>query len=79
MPLINCKAELKFKWTKHYVLAADGNDNDDMNSNNTFTIKITKLYVPVVTLSANDNQKLSKFVSKGFERSMYWKKMQNKK
>ena len=72
MPLINCKAELKFKWTKHYVLAADGNDNDDMNSNNTFTIKITKLYVPVVTLSAKDNQKLSKRLSKEFERSVYW-------
>ena len=72
MPLINCKAELKFKWTKHYVLAADGNDNDDMNSNNTFTIKITKLYVPVVTLSAKENQKLSKRLSKEFERSVYW-------
>ena len=48
-------------------------DNANANSNNViFTIKDIKLYVPVVTLSANDNQKLSKLLSKGFERSVYW-------
>ena len=33
MPLINCKVELKLKWTKHYVLAAsdNGNTNDHPN------------------------------------------------
>ena len=36
------------------------------------TIKDTKLYVPVVTLSARDNQKLPKLLSKGFKRSVYW-------
>ena len=40
--------------------------------NNIFTIKDTKLYVPVETLSARDNQKLAKILSKGFERSVYW-------
>ena len=35
------------------------------------TIKDTKLYVPVVTLSARDNQKLSNLLSKGFKRSAY--------
>ena len=52
---------------KHYVLASAGID-----CNIIFTKKETKLYVPVVTLSAKDNQKLSKLLSKGFERSMYW-------
>ena len=34
--------------------------NEDGNANNIiFTIKKIKLYVPVVTLSARDNQKLS--------------------
>ena len=48
-------------------------DNANANSNNViFTIKDIKLYVPVVTLSPNDNQKLSKLLSKGFERSVYW-------
>ena len=44
----------------------------DTNSNNIiFPIKDTKLYVPVVTLSAKDNQKLSKLLSKRSERSVY--------
>ena len=30
------------------------------------------LYAPVVILSARDNQKLSKRLSKGFRRSVYW-------
>ena len=33
-------------------------------------IKDTKLYVPVITLSARDNQKLSKLFGKGFESSL---------
>ena len=55
MPLINYKAELKLKGTQHCVLAIGSNDNDDANSNNI----IVTIY-PVVTLSAKDNQKLSK-------------------
>ena len=39
-----------------------------------FTITGTQLYVLVVTLSAKDNQELSKLRSKGFERSVYWNK-----
>ena len=67
MPLINYKIELKLKWTKHCVLARGGNDNDVNSDNFIFTIKATKLYVPAVTLSAKDNQKPSKLLSKGFE------------
>ena len=59
MPLINCKVELKFKWTKYCDLSAAGNDNTNANSNNIiFTLNDTKLYVQVVTLSARENQKL---------------------
>ena len=36
-----------------------------------FTIKDTRLYLSVVTLSAKDNKKLSKLLSKGIERSVY--------
>ena len=43
-----------------------------MVKKNIFTNKDTKLYVPVVTLSSRDNQKLSKIISKSFERSVYW-------
>ena len=54
-------------------MASSRNDNADADSNSIiFTIKDTELYVPVVTLSAKDNQKLSKHLSKGLERSVYF-------
>ena len=40
----------------------------------TFTITDAKLYVPIVTLSAEDNAKLSKLLSEGFKRPVYWNK-----
>ena len=44
MPLINCKVELKFRWTNHCAFSANGDDNDDANSNNIiFTMNDTKL------------------------------------
>ena len=63
MPLINCKVELKLRWSKHCVLSVAGTDNansDNDDNNIIFTIKDTKLYVPVVTLSANYQNFLSK-------------------
>ena len=36
-----------------------------------FTIKDTKLYVPVVTFSAKNNQKLSKLLNQVFHRPVY--------
>ena len=58
MPSNNCKVELKLKWTKHCVLSSAGNDNandNDSANNIIFTIKYTKLSVPVVAFSARDN------------------------
>ena len=55
------------------------NDNADANSDNIiFTIKDTKSCVPVVTLTSKDNQKLSKFLSKGFQRTVYWNEYKTK-
>ena len=66
-PLTNCKNKLRLTWANYCVLSAAGADNSNANPNNIiFTIKGTKLYVPVVTLSVKDNQKLSKLLSKGF-------------
>ena len=66
MPLINCKVELSLKWYERCLLTVA----------NTATFKITdaKLYVPIVTLKTEDNTKLSKLLSKGFKRSVYWNK-----
>ena len=76
MPVVNRRAELKLRWTRYCILSASGNKNninEDANVNNIiFTIKDTKIYVPAVTLSARDNQKLSKRLSKGFEGSVFW-------
>ena len=41
MPLINCKVELKLKWTKYCVLSAAGNDNDNDSDDNDNARKIT--------------------------------------
>ena len=59
------------------VAGTDVNDNNGDN-NIIFTIKDTELYVPVVTLSARDNQKSSKLLSKGSERLVYWNEYKTK-
>ena len=64
----------------HCVLSKNDNDNEDVNKFNNiiFTVKDIKLYVPVVTLSAKDNQKLSILFSKGFKRLVYWNEYKTK-
>ena len=47
-------------------------------ANNLNYQKDTTSYVPVVTLSARDNKKLSKCPSKAFERSVYWNEYKTK-
>ena len=37
-----------------------------------FQIKDTKLYIPVVTLPTQQSLKLTKQLSKGFKRSVFW-------
>ena len=57
----------------HCVWSKNDNDNEDVNKFNNI-----KLYVPVVTLSAKDNQKLSILFSKGFKRLVYWNEYKTK-
>ena len=60
-------------------MSAAGADNTNAYPNNfIYTIKDTKLSTPVVNLLAKDNQKLSKLLSKGFERSVYWNEYKTK-
>ena len=59
-------------------MSAAGNDNANGNDENIiFTIKDAKLYFPVINLSA-DNQKLTKRLCKGFERSVFWNEYKTK-
>ena len=77
MPLINCKVELSLKWIENCVLtsAAIGANADATGADSaTFKITDAKLYVPIVTLSVEDNAKLSKLLSEGFKRPIYWNK-----
>ena len=80
MPLINCKIELKLKSIMYCVLSAAGADNNDANSNYfIFNIKDKKLYDPIVTISAKDNQKFLNLLTKRFERSVYWNEYKTKR
>ena len=63
--LINCKVELSLTWNENCILSS----KDD---NSVFAVTDTKLYVPIVTLSAEDNVKLSKLFDKEF--NIYWNK-----
>ena len=57
MPWINCKVELKLRWSKHCVLSVAGTDNANGNNDGViFTIKDTKLYGPVLSWSTKYNQ-----------------------
>ena len=51
--LINCKVEISLSWNENCILTS-------LAGNTTFTITDAKLYVPVVTLSTEDNAKLMK-------------------
>ena len=67
MPLINCKVKLSLSWDPNCVLP-------NLVGTSTFTIADAKLYVRIVTLSTEDNAKLSKLSSEGFKRPVYWNK-----
>ena len=63
-PLINCKVEISLNWIERCLLT--------VANTAIFKITDTKLYIPVVTLSSEDSVKLSKLLSKGFKRPIYW-------
>ena len=71
MPLINCKIKLNLTWKKECVLSTDAGDA-------VFLINDTKMYVPVVTLSKEDNKDFIEQQNKGFQRSIYWNEYKTK-
>ena len=64
---VNCKVEFSLTWNEDCILTS-------LAGNSTFVITDAKLYVPVVTLSIDDNTKLTNLLRKGFKRSVYWNK-----
>ena len=62
MPLINCKGELILAWSKNCVISSATGETK-------FKITETNLYVPVVTLSAQDNAKLLQQLKSGFKKN----------
>ena len=67
MPFINCRVELSLSWNQNCILTS-------LAENATFPVTDARLYVPVVTLSMEDNSKLRKLLSERFKRSAYWNK-----
>ena len=69
MSLINCEVKFIWTWSENCVIIS----TNVANQNPTFTITETNLYVPVVTLSTQDNEKLLQLKS-GFKRKISWNK-----
>ena len=61
-------------WSGNCVIIYTNN----ANQNPTFEITETKLYVPVVTLSTQDNAKLLPQLKSGFKRTISWNKYLSK-
>ena len=75
MPLINCKISLELNWSQNFVLTTHIGANAGGNvAAITFTMTDARLYVPIVSLSSKDTSHLSKLLSEGFKRSVFWNK-----
>ena len=81
IPLIKCKVELILTWSKNCVLV--DMTTKDVEGNNpaivapvvlTFEITDTKLYIPVVTLSKENDTKLLEQLKLGFKKTIKWNK-----
>ena len=85
IPLINCEVELILTWFKNCVLINRSTREADYNAdpnvcefdspeNAIFKITGTKLFVPVVTLSKEDDIKLLEQLKSGYKRTIKWNK-----
>ena len=80
MPLISCEVSLELKWNKNCVITTQqiGVNLDGANTaaptGATLTINDCKLYIPVVTLSKNDEIELLTNLRSGFTGEIEWNK-----
>ena len=70
MYLFNCEVNLILTWSANYVIVY----NDVANEGATFAKTATKLYVPLVTSSTQDNAKLLQQLNSGFKKIINWNK-----
>ena len=70
MPLINCDINLSLNWSKKRIIVV----TDVTDQIITFSITDTKLYVPAVTVSTQDNAKLLEQLKSSFKRTINWNK-----
>ena len=69
--LINAKLNIQLNYTKNSVLSDNAGES-------TFKITKTELYVPVVTLKTEDNNKLNQLLDTKFKRTVYWNEYKSK-
>ena len=84
IPLINCEVELIMTWFKNCVIISKSTRDADYDEpidrkfdtpkNAIFQIIDTKLYVPVATLSKENDTKLLEHLKTGFKGTIKWKK-----
>ena len=65
MPLVNCKVYLELNWIEDRTLSSAGHSAK-------FETTDAKLHVPIVTLSTKNSANLTKQLSEGLKRSVYW-------
>ena len=68
MPLINCEVNFILTWSSTCVAT-------NSTGAGIFEIIDTKRYVPIVTLSTQDNSKLLQQLKSGFKRVISWNKI----
>ena len=83
IPLISCEVSLELRWDKNCVITsleqrviagANLPARDNAPKGATLAITDCKLYVPVVTLSKDDEVKLLTNLKSGFKREIIWNK-----
>ena len=70
IPLINCEVNLILTWSPTCLISSATGETK-------FRITETKLYVPVVTLTTQDNEKLLQQSKSGFKRTINWNKYES--
>ena len=77
MPLINCEIRLILTWSKNCIFADMAVANNPPTGLE-FQITGTKMYIPVVTLSKENDKKLLEQLKSGFTGTVKWNKYRSR-